>query len=360
MIIAGDIASPNAELSKNLKEVFEEHSNIFAGKNFLFNLEGAISNEDLTQSPTPVLYNHSSIFDSFGSFNKVVACLSNNHLLDLPANFDNTISQLQKNNIAYTGAGKSFEEAYQPAIIEENGKPVFIFNECWEFLLYHQQNPSDGIYLAELKFKQLIELVKECRNKNTGSIIFVYVHWGLDLEVLPFPMYRKFAKKLIDAGANSVLGCHSHCVQGGEKYKDGYIIYSLGNYFLPNHIFANGKLFFPPFAAIELVLEYNANTGKALCHWFEYKETNGAHKIVLIESASFESSNMMKTYSLSYEMEDQKYDSYFKKRRRKHFMIPIFKEYENDFMLALSTGFLKKRARIARMMAKFNLIKWGS
>ncbi|MBK8078814.1 MAG: CapA family protein [Saprospiraceae bacterium] len=33
-----------------------------------------------------------------------------------------------------------------------------------------------------------------------------------------------------DEGVNFIVGCHSHCVQGGEKYKDGYIVYGLGNF----------------------------------------------------------------------------------------------------------------------------------
>lgn len=54
-------------------------------------------------------------------------------------------------------------------------------------------------------------------------------------------MHRLFAKALIDAVANVVAGAHSHCVQGGEKYKDGYIVYGLGNFFLPHNFFQMGK-----------------------------------------------------------------------------------------------------------------------
>ena len=37
------------------------------------------------------------------------------------------------------------------------------------------------------------------------------------------------AYKLIDSGASLILGHHPHCYQGIEKYKDGLIVYSLGN-----------------------------------------------------------------------------------------------------------------------------------
>ena len=37
------------------------------------------------------------------------------------------------------------------------------------------------------------------------------------------------AKRFIDNGADIVVGCHSHCIQGYEKYKNSHIFYGLGN-----------------------------------------------------------------------------------------------------------------------------------
>ena len=41
------------------------------------------------------------------------------------------------------------------------------------------------------------------------------------------------AENLRDSGVNVVVGCHSHCIQGGELYKEGVIVYGLGNFFIP-------------------------------------------------------------------------------------------------------------------------------
>ena len=38
------------------------------------------------------------------------------------------------------------------------------------------------------------------------------------------------AHAVIDAGADLVIGHHPHVAQEVEKYKDGYIAYSLGNF----------------------------------------------------------------------------------------------------------------------------------
>jgi poly-gamma-glutamate synthesis protein (capsule biosynthesis protein) len=38
------------------------------------------------------------------------------------------------------------------------------------------------------------------------------------------------AHKMIDSGASLILGHHPHVLQGIERYKDGFIVYSLGNF----------------------------------------------------------------------------------------------------------------------------------
>ncbi|MBK8547872.1 MAG: CapA family protein [Saprospiraceae bacterium] len=85
-------------------------------------------------------------------------------------------------------------------------------------------------------------------------------------------MYRQWTRALIESKWQFCVGCHSHCVQGGEKYKDGYIVYGLGNFYLPNGVFAGGKLHFPDFAKVQLAFEYDVKSNEASCHWFRYND----------------------------------------------------------------------------------------
>jgi poly-gamma-glutamate synthesis protein (capsule biosynthesis protein) len=58
----------------------------------------------------------------------------------------------------------------------------------------------------------------------------------------PTPEQRNVAKKIIDSGADLIIGNHSHVIQGFEKYKERWIFYSLGNFiFLPFAIKINNK-----------------------------------------------------------------------------------------------------------------------
>jgi hypothetical protein len=133
--------------------------------------------------------------------------------------------------------------------------------------------------VGELNEVELLKEVSHFNDSHKDAAIVVYLHWSLDLESLPFPMYRQFSRALIDAGAAVVAGTHAHCVQGGEKYRNGYIVYGLGNFFMPHHLFVNGKLAYPVFASVQLALEWDPATARAVCHWVKYEYDGGKHSM---------------------------------------------------------------------------------
>jgi Bacterial capsule synthesis protein PGA_cap len=114
MITVGDIASPNAACSADLKEIFNQHQNVFAGNTLVCNFEGLVCDDIAPDTNTPVLYNHSSVMEALAAANTKAAGLANNHTLDLPHCFENTVRHLIKYNIAFSGAGESEEEADMP------------------------------------------------------------------------------------------------------------------------------------------------------------------------------------------------------------------------------------------------------
>jgi hypothetical protein len=360
MIIVGDIACPTEALSKQLKNLFDSNASIFKEQSIVLNLEGLLGEEELLLTTVPVLYSHSSFLNSLEHFSSVTACLANNHILDLPENFAATTKLLAEKHINYGGAANTKEQAHAPIYCKDGAQDVIVFNECWDFLLYNQTNPTAGVYIATLQFDTLVKRVQNAKVENKNATIIVYVHWSLDFETLPYPMYRQLAQALIDAGCNVVVGCHSHCVQGGEAYNNGYIVYGLGNFFLPNRVFANGSLKAPALAAMQLVLEYDIAKNTATCHWFKYAFNNNQHTIDFVASNPFNDCSILKKYSPYQSMSESEYVPFFKNNRRKKILIPLFKSYHNSAWLVLQTKALKTRATIARVMAKLNLIKWGS
>ena len=359
MIILGDIAVPNKELAGSLKKTLQTNGQIFRDQKVIFNLEGLISNNQSSKTETPILFNHPSLLEIMikNSGGPVVA-LANNHTLDLPEQFDYSESLFNEEDIPFTGAGRSDDEAASPAFFNEQGEDLILFNLCWDFLLYHQKNPSAGVHVAEIEELKILEQIADCRANYPEASIVIYFHWSLDLETLPFPMYRLFSRALIDAGANLVAGCHSHCVQGGEKHKDGYIVYGLGNFYIPWDVYANGRLRFPEFSKTAMALEWDPRKNKAICHWFEYREEDKS--LVLKNSELFDESSVLKHFSAFDGMSDSEYGKYFRENRRKSFLIPVYKNHEDVLKNKILTFLLKLRAKTARKLAEINVIKWQS
>jgi hypothetical protein len=360
MIFLGDIACPNEKNALELDFIFKQNLDIFSNKNTICNLEGMISDEVSLDKNIPILFNHPKAIEVLKNNHLKVAGLANNHLLDLPEYFDNTTTILKEKEILFLGASRNKDYVSTPIFFDDNGKNIILFNYCWDFLLCLQKNPTNGIFISIISEKIILETIKQYRTDYPESYIALFFHWNLDLETLPFPMHRQFSKDLIDVGANLIVGAHSHCVQGGEKYKDGYIIYGLGNFFIPNSTFVMGNLKFPDFAKIELAFEFDFIENRAKCHWFEYSNEDGLNRLKIIESSYFEDSKLLKVYSPYDLMGNSEYLAYFKKNRRKKTLIPIIKNYKNTRINKIKIYLLKLRVFMARFMAKRRLIKWQS
>ena len=88
-------------------------------------------------------------------------------------------------------------------------------------------------YEGRASFPKVIEKLKK---KENPDLIIASFHWGEELDKIPNYIQKNLAHQAIDNGADLVLGHHPHVLQGIEKYKGKYIVYSLGNFcFGGNH-----------------------------------------------------------------------------------------------------------------------------
>ena len=68
------------------------------------------------------------------------------------------------------------------------------------------------------------------------NLVFVYIHWGEEMNNYPGEHMRNLGRKCIDAGADLVVGSHPHVLQGIEYYNGSYIVYSLANFCYGGHM----------------------------------------------------------------------------------------------------------------------------
>jgi poly-gamma-glutamate synthesis protein (capsule biosynthesis protein) len=157
-----------------------------------------------------------------------IVTLANNHILDYGSQgLLDTRQHLKENGIMHTGAGENLASARVPAIIASGGKRI-------AFLAYSLTYPED--FFADRTrhgtapgYARLVaDDIKEAKRK--ADHVVVSFHWGQELAVTPKPYQIKTARMAIDAGADVVLGHHPHVLQGVERYRNGVIFYSLGNF----------------------------------------------------------------------------------------------------------------------------------
>jgi poly-gamma-glutamate synthesis protein (capsule biosynthesis protein) len=67
------------------------------------------------------------------------------------------------------------------------------------------------------------------RLKNQFDLLAVGVHWGREYADYPSPRQRQLAQRLIENGADFIIGHHPHVFQGVEFFHGRPVYYSLGN-----------------------------------------------------------------------------------------------------------------------------------
>jgi poly-gamma-glutamate capsule biosynthesis protein CapA/YwtB (metallophosphatase superfamily) len=161
----------------------------------------------------------------FAGFN--VLGLANNHTMNFGrAGLESTIKNLDENNISHAGAGLNSENIYKPALKNIKGTEFAFFAFTYNS---DQRKFSGEIYgVADMDIEKMKELVGKAKLEN--DIVIVSMHAGIEYAISPNKQQKEFVESAIDAGADLVIGHHPHVVQTVEKYKDKYIIYSLGNF----------------------------------------------------------------------------------------------------------------------------------
>lgn len=101
-------------------------------------------------------------------------------------------------------------------------------------IAYKNVNGVKVAFLGYLRWsdnrRDIIKSNIKTAKKNGADIIIVSVHCGIEGDYYPAGMQKSLYHMAIDEGASLVLGHHPHVLQGIEKYKGRYIVYSLGNF----------------------------------------------------------------------------------------------------------------------------------
>ena len=154
--------------------------------------------------------------------------LANNHIRDAGgAGLLQTITNIQKRGIAYSGAGRNLAAARTPAVFDMAGTKVAILGYDAIAGSYHATASKIGS--APLSARNVKEDVAAAR-KAGADLVIVYPHWGTEYDPTPFANQKALARMIIDNGADMVIGNHAHWAAAMEVYNGKPIWYALGNF----------------------------------------------------------------------------------------------------------------------------------
>tara|TARA_R100000322_G_scaffold158953_1_gene119639 strand:- start:1051 stop:1914 length:864 start_codon:yes stop_codon:yes gene_type:complete len=152
--------------------------------------------------------------------------VANNHAMQHGAEaFHDSVHQLEKRGFGVLGvdgqAGKT-----KPFILTKAGIKHIFFAVSLRPEEWHEGQVP---YSKRDDFQALLEEVKELKAR-CGGFLVCSIHWGLELLDYPGPKEVELGRALVDAGVDVVLGHHSHLLWPVERYGNGLIFYSLGNF----------------------------------------------------------------------------------------------------------------------------------
>jgi len=241
----GDIS-----LNDKYNELYLNGDNPFDNvKQILFNSDFVVGNleclakgvhgENLLKKPR--LKTNLDTLNYLKDLNLGIVSLAHNHIYDnLRDGYEKTIDLLDKNNIRHLGSGLSETIAKKPIIIEINN-----IKFCFLNYVTHDTNPSlpndADIYLNWFDENNICNEINQY--KNQVDHIIILLHWGGKLEGGYYPDFDQphLAHRLVDAGADLIIGTHSHTLQPYEIYNGKYIFYSLGNFCFAD-VYSDNKL----------------------------------------------------------------------------------------------------------------------
>ena len=169
-----------------------------------------------------------------------VAILANNHAYDYgEVSLTDTMETLKNAGISYVGAGYNLNEAKAPLYVTVKGKTIaFVAASRAEkniktpmatetkpgILRCYKKGEASNIDEEAI----FVEAIREAR-KNADFVIAI-VHWGADYQEKLEQVQIDTAKLYLDAGADAIIGGHSHKPDPIDFYNGKPIVYGYSNF----------------------------------------------------------------------------------------------------------------------------------
>lgn len=187
--------------------------------------------------------------------------LANNHGIDFgPDGLAETLAvQRAQPDHFLIGIGSDEDSAYAPFRAEVGGWRVAVVAATQvlddELIATWTATPTQAGLASAKRVDRLLAEVE--RATADSDLVVVFLHWGVESTTCPSAAQQSLARRLVDAGADVVVGGHAHRLQGAGRLGDAVVGYGLGNF-----LFHAGS----PAAAATGVLRVTATPDRPLAY----------------------------------------------------------------------------------------------
>ena len=168
--------------------------------------------------------------------------LANNHSGDYGREaFAEMLGLLQAAGLGQFGGGHNLAQAHTPLIVERKGLRIALLGYN-EFLPRSFEADFDAPGSAWSEDEQVVADIQAARNIYKADLVIPVMHWGWENETTSNARQHQLARRMVDAGADAVIGGHPHVTQDIEHYRGKPIIYSVGNFVMKETDNANQRV----------------------------------------------------------------------------------------------------------------------
>ncbi len=196
--------------------------------------ELAVANHEAPVTPKAVWHRTGTTFSAKPELTRVFTragidwfSLANNHIKDAgTAGIADSRRVLRRYGIAFGGAGKDLEQAREVSYLDVGGVRVAmvpcvgVAPASWA-----GEGVSGG---TPCKDRTMVPDIKAASRE--ADVVIAFPHWGVEYSRTPTPEQRRHAARWVKAGADLVLGSHSHVFGAIEEIEGVPVLYSMGNF----------------------------------------------------------------------------------------------------------------------------------
>lgn len=224
-----------------------------------------------------------------------VVNIANNHMLDMEhktTGYDNSIKYWKSKDVLMVGGYEDQADYDTIRYIERDGVKIAILSYTYGTNGY-AVNASSSAVVPLIDDDRITSQIAEAR--KDADLVLVSMHWGEENVQDVSSEQRRLAKLIADAGADAVIGHHTHTVQPIEWTlgKDGnktLVIYSLGN-FISSQLYAKNLV--GEIVTFDIVKEKGASKA-----FIENVKTNPTFTHYLSDTTALDSLDLAKRYNV--------------------------------------------------------------